>query len=569
MAEVEVARSAIFAYADQYVNERAVLDPIFGTEIGAHEVDHLLTDFSSGQAHRNLAHTQAALDHIIGLEPGDDLDRVARAVMIERLESQLELERSGEDRRTWGVIHSPLSSVRQAFELMDATSAQHAEVIRLRLIQVRVSLKSWQSGLYDAVPGSMLPSRRHILGVAQQARTYAQGAYSSFAREVAQSTGVEFEGTGLSAAAADADGACGELAEWLATTLAPLTHDDDRCGLERYKRWYRYWNGCDLDVEDLYAWGWQDLQRIKNRMWELAGLLAPDATTLMAVAEVLDHDDARAINGADALLEKLDTFTKATVDLLDGAQFDIDPRIRRCDVRLAPQGSAAAPYYIGPSEDLTRPGTTWFPTLGETRFSWWRYPSMWYHEAVPGHHLQVATVTLLSDRLSRFHRLDGWTSGYGEGWALYAERLMDELGGYSDPGDELGHLSAQALRAARIVVDLGLHMGLSAPDDLGELGELGDCSGQTWTAEMAVALLEGWALEPHDFAASEVDRYLSMPAQATSYKVGERVWLEIREAAHQRLGGQFDLKKFHAHSLKLGPMGSDPLRVEMATWDGD
>ena len=177
--------------------------------------------------------------------------------------------------------------------------------------------------------------------MAQQARTYAQGAYSSFAREVAQSTGVEFEGTGLSAAAADADGACGELAEWLATTLAPLTHDDDRCGLERYKRWYRYWNGCDLDVEDLYAWGWQDLQRIKNRMWELAGLLAPDATTLMAVAEVLDHDDARAINGADALLEKLDTFTKATVGLLDGAQFDIDPRIRRCDVRLAPQGSAA------------------------------------------------------------------------------------------------------------------------------------------------------------------------------------------------------------------------------------
>jgi uncharacterized protein (DUF885 family) len=193
---------------------------------------------------------------------------------------------------------------------------------------------------------------------------------------------------------------------------------------------------------------------------------------------------------------------------------------------------------------------------------------MWFHEAVPGHHLQVATVTLLSDRLSRFHRLAGWTSGYGEGWALYAERLMDELGGYSDPGDELGHLSAQALRAARIVVDLGLHMGLSAPDDLGELGDLGDCSGLTWTAEMAVALLEEWALEPHDFAVSEVDRYLSMPAQATSYKVGERVWLEVREAARQRFGEQFDLKKFHAHSLALGPMGLDPLRAEMASWDG-
>jgi len=568
MAEVEVARSVIFAYADQYVSERAVLDPIFGTDIGVHEVDHLLPDFSSGQGHRNLAHTQTALDHVTGLEPGDDLDRIARAVMIERLESRLELERSGEARRTWGVINSPLSSIRQAFALMDATSAQDAEVIRLRLLQVRVSLKSWQSGLYDAVPGGLFPSRRHILGVAQQAHTYAEGAFTSVARDAAQSTGVDLEGSGLSTAAADADVACGEISEWLTTTLAPLAHEDDRCGLERYQRWYRNWNGSDLNVDDLYLWGWQDLQRIKNRMWELARQLAPDETTLMGVADALDHDEARAIDGADALLARLETFTKATVDSLDGVHFDIDPRIRRCDVRLAPEGSAAAPYYIGPSEDLTRPGTTWFPTLGATRFSWWRYVSMWYHEAVPGHHLQVATVTLLSDRLSRFHRLDGWTSGYGEGWALYAERLMDELGGYSDPGDELGHLSAQALRAARIVVDLGLHMGLSAPDDLGELGELGDCSGMTWTAEMAVALLEQWALEPHDFAVSEVDRYLSMPAQATSYKVGERVWLEVRESARQRFGARFDLKKFHAYSLALGPMGLDPLRVEMENWDG-
>src|ERR1700691_4519677 len=133
MAEVEESRSAIFAYADQYVNERAVLDPIFGTDIGMHEVDHLLPDFSSGQEHRNLAHTQAALEHVTGLQPGDERDRIARAVMIERLESQLELERSGELRRTWGVIHSPLSAIRQAFELMDATTTQNADVIRQRM----------------------------------------------------------------------------------------------------------------------------------------------------------------------------------------------------------------------------------------------------------------------------------------------------------------------------------------------------------------------------------------------------------------------------------------------------
>ena len=160
MAEAEVARSPLFAFADQYVSERALLDPIFGTEIGVHEVDHLLPDFSSGQAHRNVAHTQAALEHLSGLEPGDELDRVAKAVMVERLEIRLELERSGEDRRTWGVIMSPLSMVRQAFGLMDSTNAEQAEVIRLRMLQVRPAFKSWQSGLYDAVPGGQLPSDR-------------------------------------------------------------------------------------------------------------------------------------------------------------------------------------------------------------------------------------------------------------------------------------------------------------------------------------------------------------------------------------------------------------------------
>ncbi len=193
---------------------------------------------------------------------------------------------------------------------------------------------------------------------------------------------------------------------------------------------------------------------------------------------------------------------------------------------------------------------------------------MWYHEAVPGHHLQNATAILATDRLSRFQRSAGQTSGYGEGWALYAERLMEELGGFENPAVELGFQEAQALRAARIVVDLGLHLGLRAPDDLGELADLGDCSGRTWTPPMAVALLEERAIQETEFAISEVDRYLSVPGQAISYKVGERVWLAARADARARLGSRFDLKAFHTHALRLGPMGLDPFRDELARWDG-
>jgi uncharacterized protein (DUF885 family) len=304
-------------------------------------------------------------------------------------------------------------------------------------------------------------------------------------------------------------------------------------------------------------------------MWEIANELLPGASNLVAVAELLDNDPKRAIHGTDTLLTMLKDFTQRTADEMDGVHFDIDDRIRFCDARLAPEGASAAPYYINPSEDLSRPGTTWFPTMGKTNFSWWRHASTWYHESIPGHHLQIATALLSADQQSRYHRLVGATSGYVEGWALYAERLMDELGYFSDLGDELGYLANQALRAARIVVDIGLHLELDAPSDLGVLGELGDCSGKAWTPAMAIALLEEWAIQDHVMSTSEVDRYLGLPAQAISYKVGERMWLAAREAAKDRLGDRFSLKAFHAHALVLGPLAVETFMTEMATWDGN
>jgi uncharacterized protein (DUF885 family) len=194
--------------------------------------------------------------------------------------------------------------------------------------------------------------------------------------------------------------------------------------------------------------------------------------------------------------------------------------------------------------------------MGKDVFSWWHIASTWYHEAVPGHHLQCATAILESDRLTRFQRTDAWISGYGEGWALYAERLMDELGAFDEPGIEMGYLSGQALRAARIVVDIGMHLGYT------------DENGNVWNAESAYETLVNKALMEEDFARSEIDRYLGWPGQAISYKVGEKIWMQSREDAKARLGAAFELKKFHSYALKLGPMGLDPFAAEMQRWDG-
>ncbi len=564
----QAVQSPIFAFADEIVNQLAESDPMFATEAGIPGYDHLLTDFSVAKQRRDQEQTVRNLQHLETLEAQSDVDRIAAAVIRERLSTLLALDEADEGRRTFSVIHSPISMIRQTFELMPLVSQENANNVVRRLKNVRASLETWRGALLITAAEHELPATRHVLGVADQADTIAGGAFSEFAQRCAAATGVDLESSGLRAAAQDAEAAYADIATWLRTDLAPKASTTEASGEERYLRWAAYWMGATLDLHELYAWGYQDLRRINTRMWEIANELSPGATSLVAVAETLDNDPARAIHGTDALLTMLKAFTARTTDELDGVHFDVDERIRFCDARLAPEGSAAAPYYINPSEDLSRPGTTWFPTLGKTEFSWWRFASTWYHESIPGHHLQIATALLSSDRQTRFHRLVGNTAGYAEGWALYAERLMDELGYFSDLGDELGYLANQALRAARIVIDIGLHLELDAPSDMGVLGDLGDCSNKRWTAEMAVALLDDWAIQDHPMSVSEVNRYLGLPAQAISYKVGERIWLESREAAKKRLGDRFDLKAFHAHALVLGPLGLDDFAKEMALWDG-
>ncbi len=567
MAE-QTSESVIFAFADEIVDRLAESNPIFATESGIPGYDHLLPDFSVAKQRRDQEQAVRDLQHLETLEVRGDVDRIAAMVIRERLAVQLALYEADEERRTFSVLNSPIAAIRQVFELMPLASAENAKNVARRLSNVRASLDTWRGALLITAAEHELPAARHILGVADQADTCAAGAFSEFAQRTAAATGVDFESSGLRAAAQDAEAAYTDFAAWMRSDLAPRASTKEACGEERYQRWSAYWSGATLDLHELYEWGYQDLRRINTRMWEIANELQPGAKSLVEVADLLDNDPARSIDGTDALLTMLKAFTARTTDELDGVHFDIDDRIRFCDARLAPEGSAAAPFYINPSEDLSRPGTTWFPTLGKTKFSWWRFASTWYHESIPGHHLQIATALLASDRQSRFHRLVGNTSGYAEGWALYAERLMDELGYFSDLGDELGYLANQALRAARIVVDVGLHLELDAPSDLGVLGDLGDCSSKRWTAEMAVALLEEWAIQDHPMSVSEVDRYLGLPAQAISYKVGERIWLESREAAKKRLGDRFDLKAFHAHALVLGPLGLDDFSAEMDRWDG-
>lgn len=321
----------------------------------------------------------------------------------------------------------------------------------------------------------------------------------------------------------------------------------------------RLFLGAEIDLEETYAWGWDELHRIDRELVETAERIAPGAG-LEAAIELLETDPARSIEGVDAFQRWMQGLQDTTIADLDGTHFDLPEPVRRIEAMIAPPGGALAMYYTGPTEDFSRPGRTWYPTGGKTRFPLWGEVVIAYHEGPPGHHLQIAMTRYLRDELSRTQRLTlTGTSGYSEGWGLYAEQLMAELGYLEVPDYQLGLLRSQALRSARVVVDVGLHLELSIPED--------DPfhPGEAWTPELAHEFLVTRSHWPPDFLASEITRYLGLPGQAISYKVGERMWLEARAQAQAREGDAFDLKDWHWRALNLGPMGLDQMQRELGT----
>jgi uncharacterized protein (DUF885 family) len=546
-------RSEIFALSDEYIDKGARMSPMACTALGIPGYDHLLDDFSVASADKEAAYSQDVLTRAKAITPIDEIDRIAKEVLIERIEARLKVYSSKESFIAYSPIVNPASNIRSIFTIMKTDGEDGIKNVTSRLNAVGAALNSWKSTIEDMHKLGLGTARRQVLTISEQLKTHGNGGYTSFATEL-DKDGKHPE---LHAAAQSAEAACREMSTWMKDVHAPRSTETDGVGEARYAPWARYFTGAELELRATYEWGVEDLQRINDRMYAAAEKLGLKGKSLAEVAEYCENAELHRIEGADNLVKKLLSFTEEAVAQLNGKYFDIDPSIAFCDARIAPEGSAAAPYYMPPSEDLSRPGTTWYPTLGHTTFNFWHIASTWYHEAVPGHHLQFATANLEKDRLTRFQRTDAWISGYGEGWALYAERFMDELGAFDEPSLELGYLAGQALRAARVVVDIGMHLGYK------------DFNGNVWNADSAYELLVERALMAPDFAKSEIERYLGWPGQAISYKVGERVWMEIREDAKKRLGSKFDIKKFHNYALAIGPMGLDPLRREMSQWDGN
>jgi uncharacterized protein (DUF885 family) len=553
--------SRIFEIAHKYVDDLAALDPSTATTLGIPGHEREMPDYSPDGAARIAALNKSSLQELQAETPAGDRERVAREFMSERLTVQGELYEAGEQLRALRIIASPLQRARSIFDDMAKETEEDWSNIAARLELVPRTLAGYRQSLNAGIQRGLLASRRQALEGAKQAETWS-GVRSFFDGLLARfQAGPASTAPGLKAdmerGVNAAKFAYREMAGYLRETYASKTADAEASGPDRYALFARVFLGKAIDPRETYEWGWQELHGVEREMAETAARIKPSAT-VPEVLDLLETDPMRSVQGEDAYQRWLQELHDRALSDLHGKHFDIPEEIRRIEVMIPPPGSAAAAYYTGPSEDFKRPGRTWWPTMGRDRFPMWGEVTTAYHEGVPGHHLQVAGARCLGDKISRYQRMLGFISGYGEGWALYAERLMGELGYLENPAYYMGLLSAQALRCVRVVIDIGMHLELRIPES--ERFH----PGETWSHDLAVEFSVERTGRPKEFMASEVVRYLGWPAQAISYKVGEASWLKAREGAKSRSPLGFDLKSFHSQALDLGPMGLAQLERELA-----
>ncbi|MFJ2755288.1 DUF885 domain-containing protein [Nocardioides sp. NPDC087217] len=550
------------ARTDRYVEELCALDPLTATYVGVAGHDAELPDLSPDGMQAVEELNRAAYADVAAIRPVDEREQVAKDAFLERVGLDIEFADAQLDRKFVSVITSGIHNLREVFDLMPTGTEDDWAAIGARL-----------AGMPDAVAGYTATLREE----AAAGRVSATAQYEKVADQILSWTGQKGAGdffTGLvsrapdavpaslraelEASAAKANESFAEFGRFMAADLVPNGLPKEAVGRDHYQLSSRRYLGAEIDLEETYAWGWEELKRLSDDMEATADRILPGASVVEAAAH-LDKDPARQLTSTAALKEWMQTAADRAIAELADVHFDIPEPVRRIECMIAPTTDGGI-YYTGPSEDFSRPGRMWWSVPESvTSFGTWRELTTVYHEGVPGHHLQVAQTAYRAELLNRWQRLMCWVSGHGEGWALYAERLMDDLGYLDDPGDRLGMLDGQSFRAARVIIDIGMHLELTIPED----NPFAFHPGEVWTPELGREFIGQHCLMEDAFLDFEVARYLGWPGQAPSYKVGERIWLQAREDARARAGAAFDMKAFHRAALDLGSLGLDPLRAAL------
>lgn len=465
------------------------------------------------------------------------------AAMAERMASEISLYEGGFTTRLLAPLATPVHQVREVFDALPTETEQDWAVVAANLAAVPAALADYAETLrMSAAAGNVVP-RRQIMAVVAQCESWV-GSDDFYPTLVGRYPGGASASL-LAEGATAATEATGRFAEFLTGELAPVAPTEDAAGRELYQRTAGAFLGADVDLDELYDYGWTLLRELGQALETSSASITDDGVA--AAIAALDEDPRYRLTGTGQLLGWLRDRVAEATEALDGTHFDIPARTRTVECHIV-SANAGVMYYTAPDPALTRPGRVWWTVPADAaRIASWREVSTLHHEALPGHHLQHAITMTLPD-LHPWQRSLCHIHGYAEGWAHYAEQLADELGLIRDEGERIGLLLAQRWRAARIVIDLGLHLGFPIPRGNGIT------NAESWNPHVAQQFLMTAASVDATTAGFEVDRYLGWPAQALSFAVGARLWRDSRDES------PLDRKAFHAKALALGPMGLDPLR---------
>ncbi|WP_069164465.1 DUF885 domain-containing protein [Nocardia altamirensis] len=336
--------------------------------------------------------------------------------------------------------------------------------------------------------------------------------------------------------------------------LLPVSRADDKAGLcwlgadgeDIYRRQLRYHTTLpDLGAEEIHELGLAELAALREEYATIGARLFGTADLAEIFGRLRDDPTLRYADGEQIMFDARRALTTATAEM--GNWFGRLPK-ESCDIVPVPEflaADVAGAYYFAPAADGSRPGTYFVNQYHPTGRARHETASVAYHEAIPGHHLQLTIASEL-DHLPRFQRQSFANTAFVEGWALYTERLADEMGLYEDDLGRLGMLAGDSWRSSRLVVDTGLHA-------------------KGWSRQQAIDFMVANVPSGISELTTEVDRYIGMPGQAVAYKVGQ---LEIRKqrlAATERLGSAFDIKAFHDVVLGSGSVSLPVLRELVAT----
>jgi len=558
-----VASEELRSLADRFWEGYLAAYPTWATVIGDRRFDDRLEDVSQDAIAGRIRWLDGIADAADGLDPEaiDPIERVTRQMLMDEARGQADALRTGMHEWTVDPLGGPTVSLLDLVDYQPIRTPADGRALVARWRDIGRYLDQVRAGLREAADDGrtavVTPVQRQLEVLESLDQTPPDQWKLAAPAGAAHDDWPERD---LSAFQRDLVETVAEIAipafrryrETLQRDIAPVARSADRPGLvhlpggaDAYRTLIRVHTTLDLSPEEIHATGLQEIERIDTEFVEL-GRRVLGTRDLDSTLAALRDDPRLRFDTAEEVFETAERSLARAQDAVAG-WFGRVPAAA-CVVVPIPSHSEVhqtIAYYAWPAMDGSRPGRYYINLYAPDTRPRYEAEALAFHEAVPGHHLQIAVAQELPG-LPAFQRMLGSTA-FAEGWGLYTERLSDEMGLYTSDMDRFGILSFDAWRAGRLVVDTGMHA----------LG---------WTRREAIDFLKRHSALGENNIANEVDRYIVWPGQALAYKVGQLEIVRLRREAEARLGASFDIKAFHDTVLGAGAVSLPVLRGLVASW---